>query len=292
MSRVLTLLALVVLALAAIDAPLAHGQEPVRIKCSYAGIRCFEQLWEAWREQSGMTGEVHGRANASLVEDWVAKKCQAIVHSGPLASYHFQTLAALAPPEAFVEREIGRFAVAVAVHPTNPVRSMTMSELSGVFQGKIKNWSKIRGGRMQEIALVGQSPQTNAYYIVQQRCFRAAFVRDDLQVRDELNEVLAFVRRNPSALGFFLHVGEAPEGVRLLELAPESSTDERTDPVPLSAETVHRGTWPLHDSLCLVTHRQNAWAHGFYRFVASPAGGKIVSEWKASDEWPEPPPGL
>jgi phosphate transport system substrate-binding protein len=54
-----------------------------------------------------------------------------------------------------VDTPIALDAIAVIVHPDNPVQSLTTSQVADIFEGKIKNWKEV-GGRDEEIGLVNR----------------------------------------------------------------------------------------------------------------------------------------
>lgn len=47
-----------------------------------------------------------------------------------------------------MEHEIGKAHVVFTVHKDNPVKALSFSQLSGIVEGRIKNWKEL-GGMMK-----------------------------------------------------------------------------------------------------------------------------------------------
>lgn len=53
-------------------------------------------------------------------------------------------------------------ALSIIVHPSNPVRQLSMAQLKGIFSGKIKNWSEV-GGRNETIRIYNRDKESGTY---------------------------------------------------------------------------------------------------------------------------------
>ncbi len=69
--------------------------------------------------------------------------------------------------------DIYRDAVVAVVHPHNPIRDLSMSQLRDVFRGAITNWSEL-GGRDAPIAVTTHEPTSGTFEI-----FKRAVLGDD-----------------------------------------------------------------------------------------------------------------
>src|SRR5512142_2455749 len=58
-----------------------------------------------------------------------------------------------------VEHIIARDAIAVIVNPENPVKQLTLQQISDIYSGKIKNWSQVGG---ENRPIVRLSRETNS----------------------------------------------------------------------------------------------------------------------------------
>jgi phosphate transport system substrate-binding protein len=57
---------------------------------------------------------------------------------------------------------IARDALAIIVHPSNPVKSLTSEQIRAVFTGKVTNWSEL-GGNARAIILVSREAGSGTY---------------------------------------------------------------------------------------------------------------------------------
>jgi len=65
-----------------------------------------------------------------------------------------------------VEHVVARDAIAVVVHPSNPVDRLTLRQLSDMFSGRITNWSEV-GGEDRPIVLLSRESNsgTHVYFL-------------------------------------------------------------------------------------------------------------------------------
>ena len=64
------------------------------------------------------------------------------------------------------EIEIARDAIAVIVHPENPVQQLTLQQISDIYSGKITNWREV-GGEDRPIVLLSRDSNsgTHVYFL-------------------------------------------------------------------------------------------------------------------------------
>ena len=65
-----------------------------------------------------------------------------------------------------VEIPVARDAIAVIVHPDNPVESLTLQQISDIYSGKITNWKEV-GGEDRPIVLLSRETNsgTHVYFL-------------------------------------------------------------------------------------------------------------------------------
>ena len=154
---------------------------------------------------------------------------------------------------------VARDALSVLVHPANPVRSVSMSQLAEIFSGRIVNWSRV-GGPDAPIEVVLRPPNSGTYH----------FFRDHVLVGDDYasptvtalraSDVDAAVLDRPYAIGY----GGLVHHQRAVALG--------IDGVEPSAESVRRGEYPLARYL-------------LYYAPAPPKGSvRVFLEWCVSRE--------
>ena len=63
-----------------------------------------------------------------------------------------------------MQHTVASDAIAVVVNPENPVRSLTLQQLSDIYTGKITNWQQV-GGEDRPIVLLSRESNSGTYSI-------------------------------------------------------------------------------------------------------------------------------
>ena len=178
--------------------------------------------------------------------------------------------------------------VALIINRANTDSLITMDELRAVFSGRTKQWSQLRGGNQRgPITLVfDNNNSSNLDYIL-----------DTLNVTDVKNlrifttksnrEVIEFVRRNPSALGFigvnWISDGDEPLSVDLARDLRVVGVSNKTNPVGRSdyfqpfQEDLGMQRYPLRRSVYILSRETHpGLGGGLINYIARDAGSLIV----------------
>ncbi len=127
-----------------------------------------------------------------------------------------------------VESVIARDAIAIVVHPSNPVDTLTLRQLSDIFSGKVDNWQQV-GGEDRPIVRLSRETNSGTHVYFLGEVVRLGRKDDDtLFARDTLllpssEGIGTEARQNPNAIGYdglgyvteemkTVAVGYAPEG--------------------------------------------------------------------------------
>jgi phosphate transport system substrate-binding protein len=155
-----------------------------------------------------------------------------------------------------IEFVVARDAIAVIVHPDNPVNALTLEQLSDIYSGKIDNWQEVGG---EDRPIVRLSRETNSGTHVY-------FLEVVLRLGDSQNKTLFAqntlllpssegiiheVRQNPNAIGYD-GLGYVPHDLKVLAVADVNSSVY----VRPSIETVNTGTYPIARDLYIYTAGQ------------------------------------
>lgn len=235
------------------------------------------QLAQAWaeayrtvapRQAVAVTGGGSGAGIAALINDTTD-----IAN----ASRHIkdEELAKLStPPEEYV---VAVDALAVVVHPDNPVDRISLPQLSAVYQGRIRNWREL-GGRDAPIVLLSRETNsgTHVYFLEEvlrlgDKENRAVFASRTLLMPSSVG-ITSEIRRNPNAIGYD-GLGYVTEHEKVLALA-----EEEGDPfIPPSVATARDGSYPLSRALFIYTRgRERPELKAFIDWVLGDEGQALV----------------
>ena len=249
MRRIASLLVIGPLLLAA---GCGSGRQTVSVEGSTAMVRVAVALQEAYcEEHPDIRINVSGTGSGAGIEAVLSGVCEIGLSSRELTENE-----AARGGEAQV---IALDGIAVIVHPSNPVTSLSRSELAEIFTGRISNWAQL-GGDARPIAVYGREAGSGTRTAFED----AAGIRDLCAYTNEYcstGDIAGNIAGNPNGIGY----------VSMSALTDEVST-VALDGVSCRTETVRDGSYPLRRPLLLVTmsgEPLSEAAQGFLDFAAS-----------------------
>jgi len=152
-------------------------------------------------------------------------------------------------PQQFV---VAGDAIAIIVHPDNPVQQLTLQQLSDIYTGKIRNWREV-GGENRPIVLLSRESNSGTYVYFLENVIRLGKKSDLLFSPDTLlmpssEGISAEVRQNPNAIGYD-GLGYVTPDQKMIAVAK----DGKAPHVLPSKEAALDGTYPISRALYMVT---------------------------------------
>ena len=106
-----------------------------------------------------------------------------------------------------IEITVARDAIAVVVNPSNPVRRLSIKQISDIYTGAIKNWMEV-GGEDRPIVLLSRESNSGTYVYFLENVIREGnskskllFSRDTLLMPSS-EGISSEIRQNPNAIGY------------------------------------------------------------------------------------------
>ena len=114
---------------------------------------------------------------------------------------------------------VGRLGVGIAVHPANPVESLSLEELRALLTGRGAGWSEVKGPKDMPVRLYGLSAGSPADVLLREKLGVNRLSPRVIRRADTPN-LAAAVSRDTAALGFLDLGGLSPRdgSVKLLKL--------------------------------------------------------------------------
>jgi len=157
-------------------------------------------------------------------------------------------------------------ALCVYVHPTNPVRSLTLDQLRMIFTGRIRNWNEV-GGAARTITLRIREETSGTYWFFLDHVLNGEAYAADAQHYIESRSLIQAIAADSGSIGYG---GMAYENGRM-HIAVEG--------IEPAHETVTSNDYPLARYLYLILTREpKGIEKDFIDFVLSAAGQEIVRE--------------
>jgi phosphate transport system substrate-binding protein len=178
-----------------------------------------------------------------------------------------------------VEFVIARDAIAVIVNPENPVRRLTLKQISDIYSGKISNWKEIGGDDRPVVRLSRETNSgTHVYFLenvlrLGEKDNRTLFSQDTLLLPSS-EGIINEVRLNPNAIGYD-GLGYVPKDLKMIAIAKKDG-----EPYVLPAiATVNDKSYPIARDLYMYTASAPEGAVKTYlEWIMSPEAQEIVSQ--------------
>lgn len=178
-----------------------------------------------------------------------------------------------------VETHVASDGIVVVVHPANPVRELSIGQLSGIFTGQVRNWRQVGGGDLSIVALSRErNSGTHVFFLEEivklgKKKNPNEFAADVLMMPSS-QAIVEEVMANPSAVGY---IGYGYLNSRLKALSV--SRDGRSAAIYPTVDSIKRNRYPVSRSLHFYTCGQpQTRVKEFISYVMSPAGQAIVRE--------------
>jgi len=155
-----------------------------------------------------------------------------------------------------VEFVVARDAIAVVVHPSNPVDGLTLQQISDIYTGKITNWSQV-GGEDRPIVLLSRESNSGTYVYFLENVVRLGEKESDLLFSPDTllmpssEGISAEVRQNPNSIGYD-GLGYVTSDQKVLAVASIETAAGALYVLP-SVETVNDGSYPVSRPLYMYT---------------------------------------
>jgi phosphate transport system substrate-binding protein len=152
-----------------------------------------------------------------------------------------------------VEHVVARDAIAIVVHPSNPVDQLTIDQLSDIYQGHITNWREVGGPDRPIVLLSRESNSGTHVYFLEQVVRRGDNQDKSLFSRDTLllpssEGISVEVRQNPNAIGYD-GLGYVTPDQKVIAVARDSDGPYMLPTV----ESVNNGEYPIARDLYMYT---------------------------------------
>ncbi len=179
-------------------------------------------------------------------------------------------------PQEYV---IARDAIAVIVHPDNPITQLTLPQISAIYRGEINNWSEL-GGEDRPIVRLSRETNSGTHVYFLEEVIRLGdsdnkeiFSADTLLLPSS-EGIISEVSANPNAIGYD-GLGYVTPHVKVLAVARDAA-----GPYVLpSVETVNSGEYPISRDLYMYTDQEVSPAvRAYLEWIFSPEAQEIVTE--------------
>ena len=166
-----------------------------------------------------------------------------------------------------VEHKVAIDALTPLVHPSNPVASLTIEQLSLIYQGKITNWKEV-GGKDLQIVVISRDTSSGTYESWQEKVLHKEKVTPKAQLQASSGAIVQAISKNRYAIGY-VGIGYVNKSVKAVKVNGIEANDKNA----------LNGTFPIARPLFMYTDGEPKGAvAGYLNFVKGAEGQKIVKK--------------
>jgi phosphate transport system substrate-binding protein len=175
-----------------------------------------------------------------------------------------------------VEWKVAVDGIAVIVHPSNPIRTLTLTQLKGIYNGSYKNWENV-GGKDSPILTYGRQSNSGTYLYWQEFILKNQNYRTDMQSLNGNSDIGDAVARDPNAIGY---VGIAYAAARKGEVKVLPIQDKVDQPFyDPTSENIISFKYPISRYLFIYTNGvPTAGSKEYLKFIVGDDGQKVVEQ--------------
>jgi len=180
-----------------------------------------------------------------------------------------------------VEFTVARDAIAVIVNPENPIRRLTLQQISDIYSGRFNNWSEVGGDDRPIVRLSRETNSgTHVYFLetvlrLGDKTNPTLFSTDTLLLPSS-EGIINEVRQNPNAIGYD-GLGYVPKD--LMNSVIAVARDASGPYVIPSIATVNDNSYPVARDLYMYTAGEPAGAiKDYLNWILSPEAQAIVAD--------------
>jgi phosphate transport system substrate-binding protein len=157
--------------------------------------------------------------------------------------------------------------VCVVVHPSNPIKDLTTSQVRDIYTGKINNWKEL-GGPDMPIVVISRDTSSGTYETFHTLVMNKEEMASKVEYVNSNPQAHARVKTTAGAIGY-VGIGFLDDNVKALKI----------DGIMPSRQTIAAGTYPVARPLFLFTNgypKLGSVTHRFCSFYLTETGQEIV----------------
>jgi phosphate transport system substrate-binding protein len=267
--KIITKLIAVILAIAFFAMPYAHSQESgqrIVIKGSTTVLPITQKTSEEYRKQNKVTISIEGSGSGNGIKALLDSTCDIANSSREMKPEELD--AAKAKGISVKEIVLAYDMIVPVVHPSNPVKNLTLDQLKGIYNGTITNWKDV-GGKNVNIIVVSRDTSSGTYEIWHEKVLKKTDVSNRALLQASNGAVLSTVAANPKSIGYI--------GFGYINKSVKAVTVNGIEGTIASGKS---GKYPVSRKLFMYVdnNKLSKEADAFIKYILSKQGQTLVKE--------------
>lgn len=227
--------------------------------------KAFAEYYMEKNPKVNITVSESGSGNGA--KSLINKTCDIADMSRPMKEKEFKAAAekGLQPTPHVVALD----GLPILVHPSNPVKGLTLEQVRDIYLGKISNWKEV-GGVDQKIVIVSRDTNSGTYETFEKMVMAKGKIRKDAEYVGSNGVVRQRVQGTSGAIGY-AGLGFVDKTVKALEI----------NGIYPKALTVQSGQYPIARPLYMYSDKYPKLGTPLYQFLTihlTKEGQEIVEE--------------
>jgi phosphate transport system substrate-binding protein len=170
-----------------------------------------------------------------------------------------------------VEIPCAKDGITIFLNESNPLKELTIKQLSNIFSGKTRNWKEV-GGPDQDIKLYGRENSSGTYVFFKDNVVKADYAAS-CQTLPGTAAVVNAVSKDKFGIGY----GGAAYAAGVKHCAVKK--DDKSPAFLATAETIKSGKYPISRYLYMyLCNRPTGEVKAYIDWILSAEGQKLVTE--------------
>ncbi len=145
--------------------------------------------------------------------------------------------------------------IAIVLHPSNPVKELTVQQVRDIYLGKYKNWKEL-GGPDKRIVMISRDTNSGTFETFENLVMKKQKIAEGCEYVGSNGAIRGRVQSTPAAVGY-LGLGFLDRSVKGLKI----------DGVYPTSRTIAGGKYPIARPLYMFTNGYPKMGSHLYRFV-------------------------
>jgi phosphate transport system substrate-binding protein len=154
------------------------------------------------------------------------------------------------------------------IHPSNPVKNLTLDQLKAIFSGTISNWKEV-GGKDEKIVIVSRDTSSGTYEYWSEKVMKKTDVSNRALLQASNGAVLSTISVNPKAIGYigFGYINNSIKAITVNGIVGTIANGKS-------------GKYPISRKLYMYVDKgkMSEAADKFIKFILSKKGQELVKE--------------
>lgn len=249
--------------------PYANSQDRgqrIVIKGSTTVLPITQKTSEEYMKQNKVTISIEGSGSGNGIKALLDSTCDIANSSREMKKEELE--AAKSKGIAVKEIVVAYDMIVPVVHPSNPVRNLSLEQLKGIYNGTITNWKEV-GGKDINVVVVSRDTSSGTYEIWHEKVLKKTDVSNRALLQASNGAVLSTVAVNPKSIGY-IGFGYLNNSVKALKVNNIEGT----------IANGKSGKYPVSRKLYMYVNKTtlSKEANAFIKFILSKKGQDLVKE--------------